>query len=585
MTTSLGGSASAADAPRPTTPPPALPVELQRRREPNAPFPLLPLQQGYFIGQQDGWELSYESAHFYGDVALFNVDGDEAAETLEDALRRLAAHQPTLRARVTDDGRQYVLPVDAEGAVPPLRVHDLREATNGEVQKRLAEIREEMGANGPDPTSGPGLEIRLSLLPGDQGRLHTSMSLLVLDGWSFTVVLRELLTLAANWNAMLEPLGLDFGDYVTSVASLPETQAWAADQAWWWKRLDNAPQPPALPLRADPRTVRPKLMANREARLSADRWSALREQCAKHSVTPSAALLTEFSIVLARWAGHRRMLLNSLHLNRVPLHSDVHRVAGAFASTMLIPVELDNDRRFIELATTTQRNLSDCVAHNLITGVEVSRELARRRGTRRPVGPVVFQSSLGMNSAVGEEQPASAGPLGEVRFKDYYHQLRTPQVALEARLFELDADMMVVFSLVEELFEPAQVDSAFAEFVAAIETLADGTGWDRVVALPYEPDPAGGIRLGQLDEQAVDQDSGPLRDDLEKNIAAVWAELLEEDVVDRGCDFFASGGDSLMAVRVLALLAKQHGIRVTVHEFLQAPTVAGLASVVRTNGK
>lgn len=563
----------------------ALPVELRRRDNPHEPFPLLPLQQGYFVGQQNGWELSYESAHFYGDMTLSKVDCDEAVDALEDALRRLAAHQPTLRTRITNDGMQYVLQVDAEGAVPSLRVHDLRELTSAEVRTRLAEIREEMGANGPDPTRGPGLEVRLSLLPSDQGRLHTSMSLLTLDGWSFTVLLRELLTLSSNWNAVLEPLALDFGDYVTSVARLPETPDWAADQAWWRQRLDNAPLPPALPLRADPRTVRPEVMRNREARLSADRWSALRQQCAKRSVTPSAALLTAFSVVLARWAGHRRMLLNSLHLNRVPLHPDVHRVAGAFASTVLIPVELDNDRRFVELAATTQRNLGDCVAHNLITGVEVARELARRRRTRRPVAPVVFQSSLGMESAVGEQQPGAAGPLGEVCFKDYYHQLRTPQVALEVRLFELDADMMVVFSLVEELFEPAQVDSAFADFLAAIETLVDGTGWDRVVRLPQNLEPTGSGGLGQPDEQETGQDTGPLRDDLEKSIAGIWEKLLAVDVVDHGCDFFASGGDSLAAVRVLASLAKQHGVRVTVHEFLRAPTVAGLAAVVRTNGR
>lgn len=561
----------------------ALPVELRRRDDPHEPFPLLPLQQGYFVGQQNGWELSYESAHFYGDLALSEVDCDEAVDALDDALRRLAAHQPTLRMRISDDGMQYVLPVDAEGAVPSLRVHDLRELTSAEVRTRLAEVREEMGANGPDPVSGPGLEVRLSLLPGDQGRLHTSMSLLTLDGWSFTVLLRELLTLSSNWNAVLEPLALDFGDYVSSVARLPEAPGWAADQAWWRQRLDDAPLPPALPLRADPRSVRPEVMRNREARLSADRWAALRRQCAKRSVTPSAALLTAFSIVLARWAGHRRMLLNSLHLNRVPLHPDVHRVAGAFASTMLIPVELDNDRRFVELAATTQRNLGDCAAHNLITGVEVARELARRRRSRRPVAPVVFQSSLGMESAVGEQQPGTAGPLGEAGFKDYYHQLRTPQVALEVRLFELDAEMMVVFSLVEELFEPAQVDSAFADFLAAIEALVDGTGWDRVVRLPEQLEPTGSGGLGQPDEQEAVQDTGPLRDGLEKSIAGIWERLLAVDVIDRGCDFFASGGDSLVAVRVLAALAKQHGIRVTVHEFLQAPTVAGLAAVVRRN--
>jgi mycobactin phenyloxazoline synthetase len=56
----------------------------------------------------------------------------------------------------------------------------------------------------------------------------------------------------------------------------------------------------------------------------------------------------------------------------------------------------------------------------------VSRELGRRRGTLRPVAPVVFQSSLGMDAAVGMAHPESAGPLGELYFDDFYHQLRTP---------------------------------------------------------------------------------------------------------------------------------------------------------------
>jgi len=82
-----------------------------------------------------------------------------------------------------------------------------------------------------------------------------------------------------------------------------------------------------------------------------------------------------------------------------------------------------------ELAAQAQNRFSEHAAHNLITGVEVSRELGRRRGTLRPVAPVVFQSSLGMDAAVGMAHPESAGPLGELSFDDFYHQLRTPQVA------------------------------------------------------------------------------------------------------------------------------------------------------------
>jgi mycobactin phenyloxazoline synthetase len=571
----------AASGPSPGT----LPVTLQRRSDPTAPFDLLSLQQGYFVGQHDGWELSYDSAHFYGDVGFTDVDGDEAVDALEDALTRLAAHQPTLRARVTDDGRQHVLPLDAPGAVPPLQVTDLRDADDHEVAAALAAIRDEMSTTGPDPTRGPAYDVRLTLLPGDRARLHTAMSLIVFDGWSATVLNRELLLLAADWNAVLAPLELDFGDYVASVRELPATGAWSADRDWWWDRLDDAPHAPALPLRRDPREVHPRLMGTREARLPAEDWQHLREACAAHDVTPSAAMLTAFAVVVSRWAGHRRLLLNSLQLNRLPLHPDVHRMLGACAATMLVPLELATSGTFAELAAATQRSFTEHAAHTLVSGVDVSRELARRRGTHRPVAPVVFQSTLGMDAAVGEAQVTSAGPLGDLHLDDYHHQLRTPQVALEARLYELGGEMAVVVSLVEELFDPAEVDAAFDELVGWARSLAAGPGWQETVALPEPLDPpTDGLRLGRYEARPAAADAGPLRDDLEQRIATVWEDLLDTPVLDRGADFFRLGGDSLLAVRALTVVARRTGAPVALGDFLDTPTVAGLAAAVRAAG-
>lgn len=562
----------------------ALPVEIERRPDPSAPFPLMPLQQGYFVGQHDGWELSYDSAHFYADVALVGVDGDEAADALEDALTRLALHQPMLRARITPEGDQYVLPADSPGAIPQPRVYDLREAAPGEVEAHLRAVRHEMSTTGPNPLDGPGLDIRLSLLPGDRGRLHTAMSLLTLDGWSATLLNRELLILAADWNATLAPLDVDFGDYVASLGRLRDSEPYAADRDWWWERLDDVPAPPALPLRADPRDVRPTIMSTRESRLAAERWAALREHCASREVTPSAAMLTAFGVVLARWGGHRRMLLNSLQLNRLPLHPDIHRVIGAFATTMLLPVELGRGRTFAELAVDVQRTFTEHAAHNLVSGVEVSRELARRRGTTRPIGPVVFQSTLGMDAAMGERQAESAGPLGDLVFDDFHHQLRTPQVALEARFYEVHGEMATVFSLVEELFDAGQVDAAFADLLELVGSLADGPGWDRVVELPAAGDPrgdAGGLSLDRLPERGADQPEGPPADELEQRICELWEEILQVPVLDRSAGFFTLGGDSLLAVRALARVAKEVGAAPSVREFLDAPTVAGLAAAVR----
>jgi acyl carrier protein len=168
--------------------------------------------------------------------------------------------------------------------------------------------------------------------------------------------------------------------------------------------------------------------------------------------------------------------------------------------------------------------------------------------------------------------------------EDFFHQLRTPQVALEARFYELRGSLAIVFSLVEELFDIEQVDAAYADLVALVGSLADGDGWDRPVDLPRQPDgDRTGLRLGQYADDRANADGGPPATELEQTIAALWEDLLETPVLDRGASFFDLGGDSLLAVRALARLAKEAGITVPVRDFLSDPTVAGLAAASSTD--
>ncbi|MFI5780656.1 condensation domain-containing protein [Nocardia sp. NPDC051570] len=70
-------------------------------------------------------------------------------------------------------------------------------------------------------------------------------------------------------------------------------------------------------------------------------------------------------------------------------------------------------------------------------------------------------------------------------------------------------------------------------------------------------------------------------DDLERSIADIWSQLLGEDPGphDR---FFDSGGDSLLAIRLLSRVEARTGHGIELTEFLRQPTVSGLAAALRT---
>ncbi|WP_139279791.1 non-ribosomal peptide synthetase, partial [Rhodococcoides yunnanense] len=68
--------------------------------------------------------------------------------------------------------------------------------------------------------------------------------------------------------------------------------------------------------------------------------------------------------------------------------------------------------------------------------------------------------------------------------------------------------------------------------------------------------------------------------DSERAIAEVFQEVLGSDTIGVDDDFFAIGGNSLIATRVISRINARFAIRVDVRDFFDAPTVAGLAVIV-----
>jgi surfactin family lipopeptide synthetase A len=67
---------------------------------------------------------------------------------------------------------------------------------------------------------------------------------------------------------------------------------------------------------------------------------------------------------------------------------------------------------------------------------------------------------------------------------------------------------------------------------------------------------------------------------LERQLCAIWADLLGIDRVGRSDNFFALGGDSLIAVQILNRIRQVLGIEVTFRELIEEPTVTALTTLV-----
>ncbi|WP_431042219.1 SDR family NAD(P)-dependent oxidoreductase [Streptomyces sp. P1-3] len=71
--------------------------------------------------------------------------------------------------------------------------------------------------------------------------------------------------------------------------------------------------------------------------------------------------------------------------------------------------------------------------------------------------------------------------------------------------------------------------------------------------------------------------------DLERQIAAIWSDVLGRESVGREDSFFELGGNSLRATRLLARVSDELSVRLSTHELYQNPTVASLAATITTD--
>jgi amino acid adenylation domain-containing protein len=181
------------------------------------------------------------------------------------------------------------------------------------------------------------------------------------------------------------------------------------------------------------------------------------------------------------------------------------------------------------------------------------------------------------------------------------------QVKLHGRRIELEAIAHVTGAhpLVHECVTVVRRDAHHGEFLAAYVVMTQPGELPRAdlrehLARQLPPymipsavvvlDALPRTRHGKIDRKALPAPTeadfraaaAPVRPrtPLEERIAAVWREVLELSEVGAEDNFFALGGTSLNATRVLLLIRDALGVSISLPTFFDAPTVAGLAGQV-----
>ncbi|KOU87656.1 MULTISPECIES: non-ribosomal peptide synthetase [unclassified Streptomyces] len=252
--------------------------------------PVTPLQRGLFFQAQ----LAGPAGHYVAQ-SWFTFDRRLDTDALAEAMAWVIARHPAVGAGFATDDDGNAVQVLAAGRRVDVRTVDL--ATDAEVDALLARDRD----TGFDTGRPPLIRLTVVRRPDGHDGLLLSYHLLLWDGWSREIVLRDLFgayeAAVADGLEAPAPATPSFEDHARALAA----EDTAAAERFWARHLTGLPGPTLLagpaPALADgpPRTLLHTL--------TADRSQLLRDAARTHGVTLNSVLTGAFGLLLGARTG------------------------------------------------------------------------------------------------------------------------------------------------------------------------------------------------------------------------------------------------------------------------------------------
>jgi amino acid adenylation domain-containing protein len=434
------------------------------------PFPLTDVQQAYWIGRSAAFDLGEVATHVYMEIDARRLD----IARLERAWNKVIRRHDMLRAIVRPDGQQQAL---RETPTYEIAVEDVTSAGEEKRSERLAETRGRMSHQVLRADQWPLFEICATRLEEERLRLHISFDLLIGDAWSFQLLARDLRDYYRDEETKKADLDVSFRDYVTAERGLRESEHYEKSKAYWWGRLEELAGAPELPLRAERERGKKPKFERCTASLDAGSWERLKKRATRSGLTSSGVLLACYAETLGRWSKRQRFTINLTLFNRMGLHERINEVVGDFTSLTLLEVDLGKEKSFERRARRLQEQLWEDLDYRYVSGVEVMRELRRRRGEEGAAMPVVFTSVLNLDDQSNQEEHPSQPSLEDdpqaEQLEVVYSISQTPQVWLDHQAWEHNGVLWFNWDYVEGIFTAGVMEDMFGAYCNLLQRLAD----------------------------------------------------------------------------------------------------------------
>lgn len=286
------------------------------------------------------------------------------------ALAQVMTRHESLRTRFTlHDGipHQWIDPAGASH----LRTMDCSGLHPEARDNQVGEVYEREGRAYMDLADGPLFRATLLKAAAEEHVLLIKVHHIIFDGWSLSVLLRELGVMYASLtqNASVAPLAelpVQYADYAIWQRQMLRGARFEAQLAYWQQRLALSG---VLQLPLDrPRTralagckAASLVGARHPLKCSSALYVRLQDVARRERVTLYMLLLAAFDVVLFQWTGQTDIALAAPVAGRT--HRKTEGLIGFFLNIVIIRADLSGDPTFRDLLAQVRQLTLDAYAH------------------------------------------------------------------------------------------------------------------------------------------------------------------------------------------------------------------------------
>lgn len=334
-------------------------------------LPLSPLQEGFLFHSL----LTEQTIDVYAAQLRVDIEGKLDPSAMRSAAEAVLRRHPNLSVAFQHEDLPEPVQVVCEEAVLPWAEIDLSalaEAERGREAQRLAAAERTRKF---DMTAPPLLRFLLVRLADDRYRLVMTVHHILWDGWSTSILVRELFTLYRR--------GAGDGD-LASVTPYRDYLAWlaaqdaAAARQAWSAALAGVAEPTRVAPDAIGRRRLPHDQVRRE--LDAESTDALSARALAHGITLNTVVQGAWAVLLSRLSGHDDVIFGSSVSGRPPELAGVEGMVGLLTNTIPIRVRLRAGESMLAMMARLQADQAALIPHHHLGLADIQRQAGNDSG-------------------------------------------------------------------------------------------------------------------------------------------------------------------------------------------------------------